>query len=473
MSRGRLPVLLLIAGLLVAGGLADRAGRGATTQSVGLPAGPRAAPASATSSTWFCTGAQARPDGQAVGIVVVVNAGRRALRGSVTVVPDKGSPRSVPLRVPGPGRAGVRLTDVVTADNASALVELDGGQVVAELVTQGPRGESVTPCASSASDTWYFAEGATTRDAAEVLMVFNPFPEDALADLSFSTETGRVVPQALAGLVVKGRGMLAVPVGDHVRRRAAVSTVVRSRVGRLVVARLQVFDGTGDVPRSGVSLALGAPVPRRAWYFPEGFAGDGVTERIHVFNPSAREARVEIDVLLDQGEADPVELTVPALSRVTFTVNEEPRVPPNVGHASVVRAANGVAVVAERTVEAQPQTTRAGFAVTLGATGAGTRWAFAAGEPDAAVDEWVTVLNPGRKAVTVAITALDNGGRLRVPALQRVRLQGRRRLSIRLADHLPRPVPSVVVEADGPVVVERDLYRVPPPGRAMTMGIPL
>jgi hypothetical protein len=473
MSRGRLPVLVVIASLLVAGGLADRAGRRSTSEAVDLPAGPQAAPASATSSTWYCTGAPARPEGPAMGTVVVVNAGTRPLRGRVTVVPDKGSSRSVPLRLSAPGRAAVRLADVLTADNASALVEVDGGQVVAELVVQAPQGDSVTPCASSASDTWYFAEGATTRDANQVLMVFNPFPEDALADLSFSTETGRAVPQALAGLVVKGRGMLAVSVGDHVRRRAAVSTIVRSRVGRLVVARFQLFDGTGDVPRSGLSLALGAPVPRPVWYFPEGVAGDGVTERIQIFNPSAREARVEIDVLLDQGEADPVELTVPAVARVTFTVNEEPRVPPNVGHATVVRAANRVAVVAERTVEAQPPSVRTGFAVTLGATRAESRWAFAAGEPDAAVEEWVTVLNPGPRAVTVGVTALDNGTRVRVPALGRLRVPARARLPIRLADHLPRPVASVVVQATGPVVVERDLYRASAPGRAMAMGIPL
>ena len=473
MSRGRLPVLLVIVGLLLAGGLADRAGRPTTAQAVALPAGPRAAPASATSSTWYCTGANARHDGQAVGTVVVFNPGRRALRGSVTVVPDKGSRRSVPIRVPASGRAGVRLADVVAADNASALVELDGGQVVAELVTQGPQGDSATPCASSASDTWYFADGATTRDATEVLMVFNPFPEDALADLSFSTETGRTVPQALAGLVVKGRGMLAVSVGDNVRRRAAVSTVVRSRVGRLVVARFQAFDGTGDVPRAGVSLALGAPVPRPLWYFPEGFAGNGTTERVHVYNPSAREARVEIEVLLDQGEADPVGLTVPAFSRVTFTVNEEPRVPPNVGHAIVVRAANGVGVVAERTVEALPPSTRTGLAITLGATRAESRWAFAAGEPDAAVEEWVTVLNPGPRPVRVAVTAVVDGKRVRVPALQRLRVPARGRLPIRLADTIARPVPSVVVQATGPVVVERDLYRVSAPGRAMAMGTPL
>jgi len=49
----------------------------------------------------------------------------------------------------------------------------------------------------------------------------------------------------------------------------------------------------------------------------------------------------------------------------------------------------------------------------------------------------------------------------------------RGRLPIRLADHIARPVPSVVVQATGPVVVERDLYRASAPGRAMAMGTPL
>ena len=82
------------------------------------------------------------------------------------------------------------------------------------------------------------------------------------------------------------------------------------------------------MPRRGESLTLGAPAPASVWYFPEGFRGDGVTERLQIYNPSSREARIEIDVLLDQGEADPVELTVPANARLTFTANEEPRVPP-------------------------------------------------------------------------------------------------------------------------------------------------
>jgi hypothetical protein len=361
---------------------------------------------------------------------------------------------------------------VLTADNASALVELDGGAAVAELVTIGPQGDSVTPCASASSDTWYFAEGATTIDATEVLMVFNPFPEDALVDMSFATETGRVVPQGLTGLVVEGRGMRAVAVGDEVRREAVVSTTVTSRVGRLVVARLQLFDGTGSIARRGVALTLGAPATSPEWYFPEGYVSDGVTERIHVYNPTTRESRIEIEVLLDQGEADPVELTIPSHNRSTFVANDEPRIPKNLGHAAIVRVLNGVDVVAERTVEALPPSTLTGLSITLGATRPGPRWAFAVGEPDLVVDEHVTVLNPGGAAVTVTVTALPDGERVVAPDLRRLRVPARGRAAIRLADYVERPIPALLVQATGAVVVERDLYRTTAPGRAMAMGIP-
>jgi hypothetical protein len=463
-------VLVVLALLLAAGGIADRAHRDPPPREPVHAVGPRAAPATATSSVWFCTGAHARLDGQAVGTVMVANLARSQLTGTVTVVPDRGPSRSVPIEIPASGRAGVRLADVLTADHASALVELDGGAAVAELVTIGPQGDSATPCASAASDKWYFAEGATTIDATEILMVFNPFPEDALVDMSFATESGRVVPQGLTGLVVDGRGMRAVSVGDAVRREATVATTVSSRVGRLVVARLQLFDGTGAIPRRGVALTLGAPATSAQWYFPEGYVSDGVTERIQVYNPTGRESRIAIEVLLDQGAADPVELTVPARNRVTFVANDEPRVPKNLGHAAIVRVLNGVDVVAERTVEASPPATLTGVAITLGATRPDPRWALAAGAPDSALEEYLVVLNPGRAPARVTVTALADGRRVVAPALRRLRVPAGARLVVRVTDSIERPVPPLLVESTGAVVVERDLYRAQ--GRAMAMGIP-
>jgi hypothetical protein len=82
------------------------------------------------------------------------------------------------------------------------------------------------------------------------------------------------------------------------------------------------------------------------------------------------------------------------------------------------------------------------------------------------------VLNPGSDAVTITVTALPDGERVVAPKLRRLRVPARGRAALRLADSLERPIPALLVEASGAVVVERALYRTNAPGRPMAMGIP-
>jgi hypothetical protein len=432
---------------------------------------PMGARPNARSSAWFCAGATAASDGAANGSVVVANGGQRPLTGTLTAIPSEGDSKSMNLSVPGSGRTSVRLTDLVTAPYASAVVELDGGQAVVELAVTGSLGESVTSCASAASTRWYFAEGITTRDALEVLTLVNPFPEDAVVDLVFTTEEGEVTPQALTGLSVRGRGMVAINVGDHVQRREQVSTSISTRAGRLVASRLQTFDGS--VTRKGVAVTLGAPAPGDVWYFPEGLVGDGLTERFQVFNPETREARVDAELSLEQGEAEPVTLTVPAESRVTLNANDEPRIPKNVPHAVVVRSTNGVGVVVERTIDAVSPSTRAGLAVTLGARVTAERWMVAAGQLDDTNDAYLVVHNPGEQLARVSVTVLDDGVRLSPAALNGLEVRPGQRRALRLTDTVRRGPAALLVASNEAVVVERDFYKLKALGTAMSPAIPL
>jgi hypothetical protein len=50
-------------------------------------------------------------------------------------------------------------------------------------------------------------------------MLFNPFPGDAIVDLSFATDQGPSTPPDFQGVVVPARGVKALDVGEHVRRR--------------------------------------------------------------------------------------------------------------------------------------------------------------------------------------------------------------------------------------------------------------
>ena len=468
----RAPALAVLAAVLVAGGVADRRARidGSEEATAVSAQVPLAAPASAGSSAWYCPGVPAT-GAQGESSVVVANAGNRRLTGSVTVYPDRGESRRAPLSVGPAGRTSVRLADVVSAPFASALVELDGGEAVAEVVSNGTLGESVSPCASSASSSWFFAEGVTTRDASAVLLALNPFPDDAVVDVVFSTEEGVVTPQALTGLLVRGQALTSINIGEFVQRREAVSTTLRARTGRLVVGRVQAFDGS--VGRKGVSVTLGAAALGPVWYFPEGMVADGQSERFHIYNPSRSEAQVEVALDLETGEAEPLRLTVPRESRLTVVAAEESRIPKGVAHSVTVRTTEGPEVVVERTIDGASPSARTGVSIMLGARLPALRWATAAGAADDTTDHWVVVQNPGDKPARVTLNLLGEGTPAPIGSLNALEVPAGHRRAINVNSSLKRQTVPLLVTATEPVLVERDLYRLKAPGLGMSMAIPL
>lgn len=470
-STRRIPALVAIVVVLLAAWIVDSRVARPTKKVAAEVQTPQGARASARSSAWFCAGATASTDGAANGAVVIANAGQKPLSGLMTVIPSEGESKAINVAVQSLGRQSYQLTDVVTAPYASAMVELDGGSAVVELVGTGPLGETVTPCASNASTTWYFAEGITTKDALEVITLFNPFPEDAVVDLVFTTEEGEVTPQALTGLSVRGRGMTAINVGDHVQRRLQVSARITARAGRLVAARLQTFDGSEN--RKGLSLGLGAAASGDVWYFPEGYLADGLTERFQVFNPETKEAQAQVALTLEQGSAEPILLTVPPQSRVTVTANDEARIPKSVAHAATVRSTNGVPVVAERTVDAVSPAPRLGLAITLGARLSALSWVVAAGQVDDANDQWLVVQNPGPQAARITVSLLDDGRTVGTPTLDGLEVGANTRRAVKLNDSARKGAAALVVTSDQPVVVERDYYKSKGLGTAMSPAIPL
>ena len=466
----RVATIAVVLVVLVGGGLLDRRSR-PPASTAELPPVPVAAAAEARSSAWYCAGATAAKDGAADGTVVVANAGSRSLQGTLTAFPNNGPPKTRPISVGPASRATVSLAEVVSAPFVSALVELDGGEAVVELAVTGPLGASGTPCASAASSQWYFADGSTTRDATSVLFLFNPFPDDAVVDLVFGTEEGPITPQALTGLTVRGGALTTVNMGEFVQRREQATTTLRARAGRLVASRLQTFDGS--VGRKGMALTLGAAAPGDLWYLPEGVVNDGLNQRYQIFNPTEREAEVEVALALESGEAEPLTLTVPGESRVTVNANDEARIPKGVPHAATVRSLNGVGVVVERTIDAAPAARRTGLAEAFGARLTARRWCLAAGAADDSTDEFVVLQNPGSEPARVSLVVLVDGERVSGDALQNVEVGPGQRRSVRIADAVRRAATPVVVEADRPVVVERVLNRLKGIGVATSIGIPL
>jgi hypothetical protein len=464
-------VLVVLVALLVGAVVADRLprrGDGTVVRAVRGATGPEAARASALSSSWYCPGGTAVAGGAADVTVSVANPGTRALSGTVSVLAQQGAPKVSAFTVGPASVYSVGLSSVVNAAWAGAVVDVAGGGAVVEQRVTGPQGQDISPCSSTASRRWYFAAGSTAKDAQQYLLLLNPFPDSAIVDLTFATTEGPRTPGDYQGLVVPAGTLQVIDIGAHVRREDDVSTAVSVRAGRLAAGQVLVRTAPGVAGLSGV---VGAPALGRTWWFPDGLVADGVTEKFHVFNPGSTEAKVEVALTLEQGDAEPFELTVPAQGRVTLVANNEARIPKGVAHSSVVRSANGVPVVVQRSVEAT--TPRQGRADTLGGTTTAKRWALAAGSVTDTVDEWVIVDNPSGAGATVSFTGLANGQRIAIEGLQGIVVPAGHRQAFRLSDHIKRDPLPLVVESSQAVVVERAVYAVGGPGVSSSIGIPL
>jgi Family of unknown function (DUF5719) len=557
----RLPFVVALAAALAGAVVVDRAG--------GDPApadapGPRPVPlvvastAESGSSTWFCAAGTATDGGMADHTVVMLNPTERHLAATVTVftgevlapAPAPGpAPATAPatdgpgvhrqvtrdVDLPAGGRVAVALGDVVEAPLAAALVEVDGGGVAVEHHVRGEHGADVAPCTTSAAPTWHLAWGSTARDARELVVLFNPFPSPATVDAVFATPDGRREPVRFQGLPVPGRSVVGIDVGREVTRADQVAATFEVRSGRVVVERLQQFDGSLGV--EGLSVATAVPAAAGAWVFGDGEASApapttpppdevegppggedaagadadarlATSERIVVYNPGGERAEVEVEVVPTTDEpgppVPPFSLSVRAGGYEVLDYGEHDRIVPGVAHATIVRSTGSQPVVVERaTVDgapsaATPQSPSSGqdggdeplrrheITASPGARLAAPGWLF----PSVALlgvghsegdGEGVTVrfavLNPDPdRAVEVEVTPAGAawppvGGT--AGDASRVEVPPGARVAVDLDDEATAGMVAALVEAGGPVVVERTVLAADGRRLAMGAGIPL
>jgi hypothetical protein len=265
-----------------------------------------------------------------------------------------------------------------------------------------------------------------------------------------------------------------------------VSATLRTRAGRVVVERLQEFDGS--LGPEGLAVALGVPEASTAWAFPDGVVDDGRTERIVVYNPGDERAEVEVHVLPASDEPapapQPFRLSIRAGTFAVVDYGAEDRVVPGVEHATLVRATNGVPVVAERvtTQAGEPagddpadeegggdERVRGDVAAGPGAVVAATRWAFPSSTRGQEAGLRLVVFNPDpERSVPVTLLAAANGREAPADGVRATAVAPGESIALD-ADGDWR---SWVVEAEAPVVVERVLAGEGGVALAAGVGIP-
>lgn len=416
----------------------------------------RVPPDGTMSAAWYCPEGTSNDDGRADETVAVANAGERPVEAVVTVLRGGESPVRHRVEVPPRSRELVRIADIVETADPGVVVEVFGGEAAVEHQLEGGGDLAVGPCARSASDRWFFAGGTTVKDARDVLALLNPFPDDAIVDMTFFTEDGPEQPTALQALVVPGRSRLAVPVHDHVLRKETAAAEVVVRTGRVVAERSIQWDGSTD--RRGFGVVLGVTATAETWTFPEGLAQEGVAEDIWILNPHEHDTAVEIQPLLDgDSPVPPEEVEVAARSATSFRVND--LVEAGVGHSVLVSAVGDEEVVVFQEITATDGSPRPGYAIVPGVREAARRWLFPAGSADDTYDEWIVITNSGVETATFTISVLAGGVLLVPEGLGDLEVPPTSRGSFRLGNALKRSDLPLVVEADQPVAVVRGLFR--------------
>jgi hypothetical protein len=380
--------------------------------------GPSVPAADALSTTWYCAEGTSTPDGRADETVLVANVGDSRVDATITVTPGDAStpPASRALQIDARGEARVDVADILETAEPSVVVEVMGGQAVVAHALTANDDVATEPCARSASGDWYFAAGTTLKGAQQYLVLFDPFGDDAIVDLTFLTDEGVQQPDDYQGLSVPRRSRVTIPVHDAVPRQRNVAIHVHARTGRVVAERSEFFDGTaseGEIAHRGVGLSAGEQAARNSWQLPHGTTTDGAGTVVGVANFGSRPTTAEIGVLLEGGDgaATLAPQTVDVPARGVASVEVGTTVPAGTRYSVSVasRDAEGegeplVAGILETWPDSSEST---GVGAAPGSSRLARRWVIALPGDD--LHGAITVVNPGTAPATAGLLVFEAG----------------------------------------------------------------
>jgi hypothetical protein len=363
-------------------------------------------------------------------------------------------------------------------DDKPAAVTGFGAPVHAGVLvrTQTPfPGEAASSCSGRAAIRWHFAAGSSTLGADERLLIYNPFPDEAVVHVSFLTAGAEIRKASLDDVSVPSRSAAFVRVNRFVRLQRVLAAEVEAERGRVVAWRVH-FDQPEDGP-NGVEMSLGVPRTATTWYFPEGQIDPSADTRIAIANPNeATEATVTISLSTGDQVVQPrelVELPIPASSaRVIPLEFSLPKGQRELGGVSiVVQSTNGTGIVAERTIRYNGSLR--GATSEMGASVSSQSWLVQPGTLNPSTDTLI-VMNPGGESATFDVEVMRPGKEPLSPrALSDRTIRSGARLKIGLGNWTTGGTTALLVTSTEPVVVERVSYSAIPDDVGSVMGIPL
>lgn len=295
-------------------------------------------------------------------------------------------------------------------------------------------------------DEYYFAEGATRNGFDTWLTILNPNDTATAVTINYILGDGRVIPKSVQ-VGAKSRTTIN-PVTD-VGVGQDVSIHVKS--DEVIAVERPVYFNYGGIT-DGTDVA-GSPVKMKEWNFAEGNTYAWNTEYICVQNVEDENAGVKFEFMLGDGTVIPAGVTVKAHSRGTYNIKNWVAE----GNDVSTRVFSDQPIVAERPMYFTYQGKWTGGTVNMGTTSLRTSSTYylAEGYTGSGFDEWITIMNPGNGSYRVDVLYLSNGGQAGGNMFV---LGEHERLTVNMNTELPDSEVSVILGADGDVVVERPIY---------------
>jgi hypothetical protein len=290
------------------------------------------------------------------------------------------------------------------------------------------------------------------------------------------TDTGVQRPLALQAVDVPAGSRVVLPVHEAALRQPEVAVVVRTRAGGRVVAA-QVLRFGAASGRRGVARGLGVTTLGETWMLADGDGRRGTVRDLAIANPGSVDSEVDVRVLA-QGDVaiEPRTIAVPARSLVTLRIGgcggeATPSclpMPSGVEYGLVVSTTLSVPVVVGDLLTATGAEA-GGASGELATRRAATEWRLARGAFAAQRSAHLSVMNPGADVVHASVTVVADGRARPLAGGGSVEIAPGRVVRVPLEPG-GEAASALLVESDGPIVVERVVVQ--PDDVTRSTGIP-
>ncbi|MCG2794775.1 MAG: VCBS repeat-containing protein [Actinomycetia bacterium] len=336
--------------------------------------------------------------------ILLMNPGGATANAQISLMNEKGEKATVSLTLAPSSRSTVFINRYMPGCSVSAKVTSDNPIICERAMYfnfQGRwQGGTASAGAQAPAAKWYLAEGYTSDNFDEYVLVQNPQKNSVTVNMTFMRESDTPVSAAFE---VSAESRFTLNLKDVPGLQNASASTLVEATGDVICERSMYFNYNGYI---GGHNAMGVTEPARQWYLAEGYTAQGYDTFVLIQNPGNEKANVDVNFLRKDGYVGQVSFTLPARSRKTIKVDDVPGFEAAEVSTEVHSDAD---VIAERAMYFNAGG-RTGGHDSTGVSEPAGKWYLAEGYTGGSFDTYVLIMNPGDSAAEVKTTFIRGDG---------------------------------------------------------------